>query len=161
VSVFQALRGNNYGAGKVLADYERELFGRGPVPVLDPLAPSVSHEMIIPADWTDYNGHTNDSRYSQLASEASDTFFRAIGFTPEYLATGRTSTPLKVIRVILTKPIRATKSRCLLASLHTTKSAFTCGLKWSVKTVSLHLPQSTFSCTLTPTPGSPRQWATR
>ena len=90
VSVFQALRGNNYGAGKVLADYERELFGRGPVPVLDPLAPSVSHEMIIPADWTDYNGHTNDSRYSQLASEASDTFFRAIGFTPEYLATGRT-----------------------------------------------------------------------
>jgi len=90
VSVFQALRGNNYGAGKVLADYERELFGRGPVPVLDPLAPSVSHEMIIPADWTDYNGHTNDSRYSQLASEASDTFFRAIGFTPDYLATGRT-----------------------------------------------------------------------
>jgi carnitine 3-dehydrogenase len=74
----------------VLADYEKMLFGRGPVPVLDPLAPSVSHEMFIPSEWTDYNGHTNDSRYSQLASEASDTFFRAIGFTPEYLATGRT-----------------------------------------------------------------------
>ena len=58
--------------------------------MLDLLAPSVSHEMFIPAEWTDYNGHTNDSRYSQLVSEASDTFFRAIGFTPEYLATGRT-----------------------------------------------------------------------
>jgi carnitine 3-dehydrogenase len=90
VSVFQGLRNQNYGAGQVLADYEKMLFGRGPVPVLDPLAPSVSHEMFIPAEWTDYNGHTNDSRYSQLVSEASDTFFRAIGFTPEYLATGRT-----------------------------------------------------------------------
>ncbi len=90
VAVMQGLRASNYGAGEVLASYEKVLFGRGPQPVLTPDKPIVALERIIPSEWADYNGHTNDSRYAQLSSEASDCFFRSIGFTDEYLASGRT-----------------------------------------------------------------------
>ena len=90
VSVMQGLRGHNYAAGKTLANFEKALFGRGATPTLTLDGPVMAMERVIPADWTDYNGHTNDSRYSQLSSEASDCFFRSIGFTDAYLASGRT-----------------------------------------------------------------------
>lgn len=89
VAVMQALRGADYGAGRVLAEYERSLIGRAEVPLLDDV-PLTVLERRVPADWVDYNGHTNDSRYAQLASEACDAFFRAIGFDDAYLASGRT-----------------------------------------------------------------------
>ena len=90
VAVMQGLKSVGFGAGEVLAKYENKLFsGATPAPTkID--QPIEVQRRLISADWADYNGHTNDSRYSQLVSEASDTFFRAIGFTPEYLATGRT-----------------------------------------------------------------------
>ncbi|MFM9111800.1 MAG: thioesterase family protein, partial [Actinomycetota bacterium] len=90
VAVMQGLRGHDYGAGRTLANFEKALFGRGATPELRTDGPIVAMERVIPADWTDYNGHTNDSRYSQLSSEASDCFFRSIGFTDAYLASGRT-----------------------------------------------------------------------
>ena len=42
----------------------------------------------MPADWVDYNGHTNDSRYAQLSCDASDALLRAIGLDNEYLSGG-------------------------------------------------------------------------
>ena len=90
VAVMQGLRGHDYGAGRTLANFEKALFGRGATPTLTTSGPILAMERVIPADWTDYNGHTNDSRYSQLSSEASDCFFRSIGFTDAYLASGRT-----------------------------------------------------------------------
>ena len=90
VAVLQGLRASNYGAGQVLADYEKILFGRGPQPVIMPDKQVVALERIIPAEWADYNDHTNDSRYAQISSEACDCFFRSIGFNDEYLASGRT-----------------------------------------------------------------------
>ena len=90
VSVIQALRGRDYGAGRTLAGYERRLAGSAPAPAPSDDGPVVALERRIPDEWTDYNGHTNDSRYSQLTSEASDAFFRMIGFDDAYLASGRT-----------------------------------------------------------------------
>ena len=90
VAVMQGLRGHDYGAGRTLANFEKALFGRGARAGLRTDGQIVAMERVIPADWIDYNGHTNDSRYSQLSSEASDCFFRSIGFTDAYLASGRT-----------------------------------------------------------------------
>jgi carnitine 3-dehydrogenase len=46
-------------------------------------------ERIVPTEWVDYNGHTNDSRYVQLSSEAVDELLRFIGVDEEYLESGR------------------------------------------------------------------------
>ena len=43
----------------------------------------------MPTEWVDYNGHTNDSRYMQLSSEAGDRFLRFIGMDAAYLESGR------------------------------------------------------------------------
>ena len=86
VSVLQALRSHDYAGGKTLKQFEQALLDRGPAVDLDPSRPIVALEKIIPADWTDYNNHTNDSRYGQLASEAGDNFLRSIGLDQRYLA---------------------------------------------------------------------------
>jgi len=90
VAVMQGLRSADYGAGTVLADYERALFDRSPVPDEQPHAdgPLLTHTTHIPSDWVDYNGHTNDSRYAQLSCDASDAFLRRIGMDAEYLRNG-------------------------------------------------------------------------
>ncbi len=90
VSVMQGLRTVGYGAGEVLADYERALFDRAPAPSAegDLSQPLRVHDIRIPTDWVDYNGHTNDSRYAQLSGDAADAFLRYIGVDAEYLRGG-------------------------------------------------------------------------
>jgi carnitine 3-dehydrogenase len=91
VAVIQALRTIPTGAGEVLDDYERTLFGRVPVngTTLVEGRPLRLAERIVPTEWVDYNGHTNDSRYVQLSSEAVDEFLRFIGIDEAYLTSGR------------------------------------------------------------------------
>ena len=43
---------------------------------------------VIPVDWTDYNGHMNESRYGQVFSDAADAFMVAIGADADYIAGG-------------------------------------------------------------------------
>ena len=91
VAVIQGLRSVGYGAGEVLAGYERQLFDRAPAPAAHDeggAAPLRTHATFVPADWVDYNGHTNDSRYAQLSCDASDALLRMIGLDAEYLAGG-------------------------------------------------------------------------
>jgi carnitine 3-dehydrogenase len=95
VSVMQSLRiatPGGYGAGQTLDNYERTLFGRAATPpaamVVDD-RPMRIYERTVPTEWVDYNGHVNDARYLQLASEASDRFLRYIGLDEAYLASGR------------------------------------------------------------------------
>jgi carnitine 3-dehydrogenase len=91
VNVMQGLRAANFGAGEVLQEFERLLFERSPTvtPSTDDIGPIRIHQRRIPTEWLDYNGHTNDSRYYQLSSEASDAFLRLIGLDAAYLASGR------------------------------------------------------------------------
>jgi carnitine 3-dehydrogenase len=95
VSVMQSLRvatPGGYGAGQTLDKYERSLFGRAALPSAEMVVngePMRIYERTVPTDWVDYNGHVNDARYLQLASEAGDRFLRYIGLDEAYLASGR------------------------------------------------------------------------
>jgi carnitine 3-dehydrogenase len=91
IAVMQGLRTVGYGAGEVLDDYERQLFDRSTRidADVDLSVPLRLYERSVPTEWVDYNGHTNDSRYMQLSSEAGDRFLRFIGMDAQYLASGR------------------------------------------------------------------------
>ncbi len=91
IAVLQGLRTAGYGAGRDLDAYERTLFDRATTTAGEPdlRAPLRLHEVTVPTEWVDYNGHMNDSRYMQLSSEAGDRFLRFIGMDAEYLASGR------------------------------------------------------------------------
>ena len=89
VAVMQGLKQVGFGAGETLAAYERKLFSGATVAPVNINNPIEVQRRRITADWADYNGHTNDSRYMQLSSEALDVFFRSVGFSNDYLATGR------------------------------------------------------------------------
>ena len=90
VAVMQGLRTTNNGAGQVLDRYERQLFSRVPAHAaeLDLAQPLRLHEVRVPTEWVDYNGHMNDSRYFQLSSETVDHFLRHIGVDEAYLTGG-------------------------------------------------------------------------
>jgi carnitine 3-dehydrogenase len=93
IAVFQALKGQDWGAGKTLADYERRLIDKA-VPAaaatrIDTTKPLRLLEMSIPPDWTDYNGHLNDSRYHEVFTRGSDGIMTVIGAGEAYIAAGR------------------------------------------------------------------------
>jgi carnitine 3-dehydrogenase len=82
VAVLQALRAHGHGAGATLARWERQLMGLAGARPLAPLAPL---ERLIPAQWIDYNGHVTESRYLQIAADATDALLAHIGLGPEYI----------------------------------------------------------------------------
>ncbi|HAP75834.1 MAG TPA: carnitine 3-dehydrogenase [Acidimicrobiaceae bacterium] len=90
VAVFHGLRSVGNGAGLVLDRYEQRLTEQASVSSrqVDPTQPLRLHEVAVPAEWVDYNGHMNDSRYFQLSSETVDAFLRHIGLDDAYLAGG-------------------------------------------------------------------------
>jgi carnitine 3-dehydrogenase len=90
VEVLHGLRNRSYAAGEALSDFERQLFERAAPPAVtwNPHGPIRLHERVVPAEWVDYNGHTNDSRYMQISSEAVDRFLGLIGMDAAYLASG-------------------------------------------------------------------------
>ncbi len=73
-------------APEQIADVKKALLTSRPEPAPNENFPLVALECVIPSGWTDYNRHTNDSRYGQLASEAGDNFLRSIGLDEQYLA---------------------------------------------------------------------------
>ena len=91
ISVIQGLRTRDYAAGQVLDKYEKVLFDRASQTAVEPdlTQPLRLHDVKVPTDWVDYNGHMNDSRYMQLSSEAGDRFLRYIGMDAAYLESGR------------------------------------------------------------------------
>jgi carnitine 3-dehydrogenase len=90
IGIMQALKANDWGAGRTLAAYERKLFAQGAVnpAVPDLTRPVRTVEMRVPADWTDYNNHMNEARYGQAFSDATDALMRLIGADGDYVAGG-------------------------------------------------------------------------
>jgi carnitine 3-dehydrogenase len=92
VSVLQALRAHDVGAGAVLGRHEQALSGALRVRVLaagDDLAqPLALHTAQVAPDWVDYNGHAHESRYLQVFGDASDAFLGYVGVDTAYLASG-------------------------------------------------------------------------
>lgn len=92
VGIFGALKANDWGAGKTVADmdrrfYERarEINGTKDVDISKPLA---LHTARVLGDWVDYNGHMTEFRYLQVFGDATDAFLAFIGMNDDYLATG-------------------------------------------------------------------------
>jgi carnitine 3-dehydrogenase len=80
VSVMQGLRAHDFGAGAVLAGYERALFSTAPAtPTREEQAPLRLHTAVVPPEWIDYNGHAHESRYLQVFGDTTDALLRQIG----------------------------------------------------------------------------------
>ncbi len=95
VGVLQALRSNNYAAGKVLKRYEEKLYQvahRAVMPTMpdtsDQSMPLKLHTDSVQPEWVDYNNHMTESRYLQVFGDSSDALFRYIGVNQAYHATG-------------------------------------------------------------------------
>jgi carnitine 3-dehydrogenase len=87
VSVLQALRTHDLGAGAVLREYERALLDGAPS-ADGAGVPLRLHETRVPPDWIDYNGHANETAYLRVASEATDALLQHVGVDGEYLRGG-------------------------------------------------------------------------
>jgi carnitine 3-dehydrogenase len=92
VSVLQALRAHDVGAGAVLARHAGELAASLPTSAMsddDDLShPLALHSAQVEPDWVDYNGHAHESRYLQVFGDASDALFAYLGIDAEYLTRG-------------------------------------------------------------------------
>jgi carnitine 3-dehydrogenase len=92
VSVLQALRARDYGAGAVLAAHEAKLAAAASPRMMtdddDVSQPLALHGAQVAPDWVDYNGHAHESRYLQVFGDASDALFAYLGIDAGYLATG-------------------------------------------------------------------------
>ena len=90
VGIMQALKANDWGAGKTLAAYEKKLFDQGASSNALTVSsqPIKTTERRIPLDWADYNGHMNEARYLQAFGDASDAFLRLIVVDGAYIESG-------------------------------------------------------------------------
>ena len=89
IAIMQALKVNDWGAGRTLAAYEKSLFDHGAKEVTQDLSqPILTVERAVPPDWTDYNNHMNEARYLQAFADATDAFMRLIGADADYIAGG-------------------------------------------------------------------------
>ncbi len=94
VALFQALKGQDFGAGKTLADYEKRLYALAHAAARtadhDLTQPLKVYETTVQPDWTDYNNHMNEGRYLHVFSQASDGFLQFIGVDEAYTKRGLT-----------------------------------------------------------------------
>jgi len=91
IAIMQALKTHDWGAGKTLAAYEKQLFDQGATkaPDVDFSQPIRTMQRQIPPDWTDYNNHMNEARYLQCFGDSSDAFLRMIGVDADYVDAGK------------------------------------------------------------------------
>lgn len=84
VALMRALKGQNSAVGAHLNAIDARLAAA-------PKRSGATIETIarkIPADWGDYNGHMNESRYGQLYSDAADRIMALAGADADYIAGG-------------------------------------------------------------------------
>lgn len=86
VGILRALKARDAGAGALLKRFEATLV---PAPATkDTAQPLNTISRTVPIDWTDYNGHMNESRYGQVFSDAADVVMTLIGADTDYVASG-------------------------------------------------------------------------
>jgi len=83
IAMMRALKARGNAAGALIASHEETL----PQPDTDAV-PMITIRRVIPIDWTDYNGHMNESRYGQVYSDAADVTMVAFGADADYVAGG-------------------------------------------------------------------------
>lgn len=83
ISIMRALKVQDFAAGATLAGFEARL--------RDVAAPGEKLHLYrgeVPADWIDYNGHMNDSRYVEICGYATDALLAQIGMDAAMLERG-------------------------------------------------------------------------
>lgn len=94
VGIMHALKagdgGKGWGAGKLLADFEKRLWEKGgsPSKSLDASGPLRLVDTKVNAAWVDYNGHMTEHRYLQLFGDTSDALLKVIGVDFAYVEAG-------------------------------------------------------------------------
>ncbi len=89
VGILQALKANDWGAGRTLRRHERRLYdAAAPTREPDLTQPIRTLERRVPPEWADYNNHMNEAHYLTCFCDASDTLMRLIGVDADYLANG-------------------------------------------------------------------------
>jgi carnitine 3-dehydrogenase len=88
VGFLRVLKERDWGAGKVLREWDARRAPAAAVAAADPSGPLKLAEMQVLPGWIDYNGHMTESRYLFCASETSDAFLRLIGADLDYVAGG-------------------------------------------------------------------------
>ncbi|SLN34866.1 L-carnitine dehydrogenase [Roseovarius gaetbuli] len=83
IAMMRALRQQGNAAGRLINEHQVTFRPR-----LEDGQPIVSARRVIPADWTDYNGHMNEGRYGQLFSDAADAVMTHVGADAAYIAAG-------------------------------------------------------------------------
>ncbi|SFO36915.1 carnitine 3-dehydrogenase [Roseovarius lutimaris] len=83
IAMMRALRQQGNAAGRLINDHQVTFR-----PVLSDDPPIISVRRVIPADWTDYNGHMNEGRYGQLFSDAADAVMTHVGADAAYIEAG-------------------------------------------------------------------------
>ncbi len=83
VAMMRALKQQDAAAGALLNAHQRGM--RQP---LGDAVPLVTVRRTVPVDWTDYNGHMNESRYGQVFSDAADALMIHVGCDETYIANG-------------------------------------------------------------------------
>ena len=86
VAEMRALKGRNAAAGVLLNTHEKTI---APQAAAQSGAPLETIARIVPVDWTDYNGHMNESRYGQVYSDAADVVLAHVGAGEDYVAAGQ------------------------------------------------------------------------
>ena len=100
VAIMRALKGRDHAAGALLnrhderlrslarAASERTTRADETAAVAGSSEPIETVRRVVPIDWTDYNGHMNESRYGQVFSDAADAVLERIGCDAAYVARG-------------------------------------------------------------------------
>ncbi len=91
VAMMRALKAQDWGAGALLNAQDKAQGGVlsiGLDQIGDISQPIVTVQRAVPLDWTDYNGHMNESRYLQAFCDASDRFMELVGCDAEYISSG-------------------------------------------------------------------------
>jgi len=83
IAMMRALRQQGNAAGRLINAHQVTFR-----PVLEDGPPIISARRVIPADWTDYNGHMNEGRYGQLFSDAADAVMTHVGADAAYIEAG-------------------------------------------------------------------------
>ena len=85
VAIMRALKGQNWGIGELLNKADSGLKN---IAEIDWHKPIETARRVIPLDWTDYNGHMNETHYLEVFSKACDYLLTRLGCDEKYIAGG-------------------------------------------------------------------------
>ena len=83
VAMMRALKQQDSAAGQLVNAHEKSMRQ-----LAKPSQKMQTIQRNVPVDWTDYNGHMNESRYGQVFSDAADAVLTSLGMDEAYVSAG-------------------------------------------------------------------------